>query len=95
MLHLWDTSELCCIRGLDRPQGSVRSLSFSWDGHFICCGTDEGSGIDIAHTETGEYVARLETKETVGVVAWHPHRYWLAYAGEPGLRVVGAAGGPL
>ncbi len=26
-------------------------------------------------------------------VAWHPHKYWLAYSGDPsGLKILGAAG---
>ena len=96
MLNLWDTAALVCARGLDKPAGGLKSLSFSWDGNFVVAGSDEGVGIDIAHVETGEYVHRVETTIPASCVAWHPSRYWLAYAGEPGgLKIVGAAGGQL
>ena len=74
--------------------GAVRSVSFSWDGAYVCGGGDEGSGIEIAHTETGEYVWKVETGTPTPCVAWHPSRYWLAYSGDSmGLKIVGAAGG--
>jgi THO complex subunit 3 len=96
MVNLFDTQELTCVRGLDRPVGSVRNVSFSWDGHFIVAGSDEGTGIDIAHAETGEYLHRVETNVSAQCVAWHPSRYWIAWAGEPGgLKIIGAAGGQL
>lgn len=96
MLNLWETRELTCTRGLDRPVGGVRNVSFSWDGKFVVAGCDEGTGIEVACAESGEYVVKLETSIAAQCVAWHPSRYWLAWAGEPGgLRIVGAAGGQL
>jgi len=76
--------------------GSVRSVGFSWDGAYVVGGSDEGNGLEIAHVETGEYVCRVETSAPALCVAWHPGRYWLAYSGDAmGLKIVGAAGGPL
>jgi len=49
-----------------------------------------------AHVETGEYIHTIPTAQPASCVAWHPNRYWLAYSGDPaGLKIVGAAGGPL
>lgn len=90
--------------------GPVRSVSFSFDGRYIVGGSDgsgatagpggsseKDDGLMIAHVETGEYVHTVETKGPASSVAWHPSRYWLAYAGEVGggLKILGAAGGAL
>ena len=74
----------------------MRAVSFSWDGSFVVGGSDEGSGIEVAHVETGEVVHTVPTGAPASCVAWHPGRYWLAYSGDPmGLKIVGAAGGAL
>lgn len=83
-------------------------MSFSFDGRYIVGGSEgsgatagvgggniDNEGLMIAHVESGEYIHTVETKAPASCVAWHPSRYWLAYAGElgGGLKVVGAAGG--
>ena len=74
----------------------MRALSFSWDGAYVVGASDEGTGLEIAHVETGEYVHSLVTTALAPCVAWHPSRYWLAYSGDSmGLKIVGAAGGSL
>ena len=74
----------------------MRGLSFSWDGSFLCGASDEGTGIELVHTETGEVVHTVSTGVAAPCVAWHPGRYWLAYSGDAmGLKIVGAAGGAL
>lgn len=74
----------------------MRSVGFSWDGAYVVGGGDEGTGLEIAHVETGEYVCRVETGAPPLFVAWHPSRYWLAYSGDAmGLKIVGAAGGSM
>jgi THO complex subunit 3 len=76
--------------------GSVRSVGFSWDGAYVVGGSDEGTGLEIAHVETGDVVVSLGTNAPATCVAWHPGRYWLAYSGDTmGLKIVGAAGGAL
>ena len=96
LMCLWDTTEWVCRRALDRTVGGVRQVSFSWDGGYVVAGSEEGSGLDIAHVESGEYVHTIPTMSPVVCVAWHPRRYWLAYSGDPGgLKIVGAAGGQL
>lgn len=96
LICLWDTTEWVCRRTLDKMTGPVKNLSFSWDGGYIVGGSDEGDGLEIAHVETGEYVATIPTQGSPVCVAWHPSRYWLAYSENPGgLKIVGAAGGQL
>ena len=93
MINLWDTTEWVCKRVLDQAVGTVRQVSFSWDGGYIAVGSEEGTGLDVAHVETGEYVHTVPTQAPAVCVAWHPNRYWLAYSGDPGgLKIVGAAG---
>lgn len=69
--------------------GPVRSISFSCDGSYIVGGSDEGNGLEIAHTETGEYVHSLKTSGPCPVVAWHPNRYHLAYTDLGSLKIIG------
>ena len=77
--------------------GAVKSVSFSFDGGFVVGGSDEGAGLEVVHVETGEVVGKVETMGGGGgVVAWHPGRYWIGWAGEgSGLRILGPAGGSL
>ncbi|KAL8966907.1 MAG: hypothetical protein Q9197_005723 [Variospora fuerteventurae] len=97
LISLYDTHDWICRRTLSSLSGSVKTVSFSWDGSYIIGGSDEGTGIDIAHAETGEIVARIETSMPAPCVSWHPNgKYWIAYSGDPaGLKIVGAAGGGL
>ncbi|CZT01629.1 probable THO complex subunit 3 [Rhynchosporium agropyri] len=89
IIALWDTTNWICQRTLIDMTGPVRSISFSFDGSFIVGGSEEGSGLEIAHTETGEYVHSIKTAGACPVVAWHPSRYWLAYTDVGGLRIIG------
>jgi THO complex subunit 3 len=69
--------------------GPVRSISFSFDGSYIVGGSEEGSGLEIAHVEAGEYVYSAKTSSPCPAVAWHPSRYHLAYIEHSGLKIVG------
>ncbi|KAF2089069.1 WD40 repeat-like protein [Saccharata proteae CBS 121410] len=94
LITLWDSTDWICQRTLGAMTGPVRSVSFSHDGSYIVGGSDEGTGLDIAHVETGEYVHRVETNFSAPCVQWHPSRYVLAYSGDPtGLKIVGGIGG--
>ncbi|KAI9851448.1 MAG: hypothetical protein M1838_003637 [Thelocarpon superellum] len=91
LVSLWDTWEWIPRHGLAAMTGPVRSVSFTFDGAYVCGGGDEGLGIDVAHVDTGEYVHTVPTAHPAACVAWHPARYWLAYSGDPmGLKIVGA-----
>ncbi|KAF1817089.1 WD40 repeat-like protein [Eremomyces bilateralis CBS 781.70] len=91
LISLWDTTDMICKRTLPSCVGPVKSVSFSFDGSYIVGGSDEGNTIDIAHTETGEYVHSFDTQGGNQCVAWHPRSYVLAYSCESplGFRVVG------
>ncbi|KAF2762057.1 THO complex subunit 3 [Pseudovirgaria hyperparasitica] len=91
LITLWDTQDWVCVRKLDRSVGPVTSVSFSFDGSYVVGGSDEGTGLDIAHAETGEYVHSIDTNWPSPCVQWHPHRYVLAYTSDSGLRIIGAS----
>lgn len=95
VVSVWDTKEWICQRTLRNMESPVRNLSISFDGAYICAGSDEPGAvnIDIANLDTGEHVYTVPTSHPVPNVAWHPNKYWLAYSGDPlGLKIVGAAG---
>jgi THO complex subunit 3 len=89
IIALWDTSDWICQRTVIDMTGPVRSISFSFDGSYIVGGSDEGNGLEIAHTETGEHVHTVKTTGPCPVVAWHPSRYVLAYTDLGSLKIVG------
>ncbi|KAI9816422.1 MAG: hypothetical protein M1832_005089 [Thelocarpon impressellum] len=92
LISLWKTDGMWPQNGLPNMVGPVRSVSFTWDGAYVCGGSDEGTGIEIAHVDSIDYVYTLPTAHPAPYVAWHPHRYWLAYSGDPsGLKIVGPA----
>jgi len=75
--------------------GPVRSISFSFDGSYIVGGSDEGAGLEIAHTDTGDYVHSAKTAGPCPIVAWHPTRYVLAYADVGTLKIIGVTSSQL
>ncbi|CAF9943646.1 MAG: hypothetical protein ALECFALPRED_000854 [Alectoria fallacina] len=98
LISLYDTTDWVCKRTLTNLTGAVKSVGFSFDGSFVVGGSDEGNVLEVAHTESGEYVGKVDIGASggCGVVAWHPGRYWIAWAGEgAGLKILGAAGGQL
>lgn len=89
IIALWDTTDWICQRTLIDMVGPVRSISFSFDGSYIVGGSDEGTGLEIAHVETGENVYTVKTSSSSPVVAWHPSKYLLAYTDLGSLRIIG------
>ncbi|KAF2189433.1 WD40 repeat-like protein [Zopfia rhizophila CBS 207.26] len=88
LVSLWDTQEWMCVRTLDKIEGPVKSVDFSFDGSYVVGGSDEDNKLHIAHTETGEYVYTIDTIHPAAYVAWHPCRYVLAYSAEAqGLKI--------
>ena len=91
LISLWDTNDWICRRTVSNPTfGSVKGLSWSWDGRYLVgasedvssgdgAGTGSG-GLEIYHAETGDAVFTVPTG-TAGIpaVEWHPHRYCLAH----------------
>jgi len=94
VIALYDTKDWICQRTLIDMTGPVRSISFSFDGSYIVGGSDEGSALEIAHTETGETVHSVKTGGPSPVVAWHPFKYMLAYADSGSLKIIGGGGEP-
>lgn len=109
MISLWDTVEWVCKRTVSNPNsGSIRGLSWSWDGRYIVGATEDngpsgagggggGGGQEVYHAESGEVV---HTIPTAPAVEWHPSQYVLAYTeiddkrkGGSSLKIVGAVGG--
>ncbi|KAF9869804.1 tho complex subunit 3 [Colletotrichum karsti] len=89
IISLWDTADWICQRTITSMVGPVRSISFTFDGNFLVGGSDEGSGLDIRHVESGDQVYTLKTAGPCPVVAWAPTRYCLAYSDLGILRIVG------
>lgn len=96
LISLWDTTSWLCTNTLTAHASSVRDLSFSYDGNYLICGSgtdarDGSSGIEVYHVDSGDVVHTVDTKNPVTQAAFHPSRYWMAYAGDPGgLHIVGA-----
>lgn len=65
------------------------TTGFTFDGSFVVGGSDEGSGLEVTHAETGEKVHTFRTAGSCPVVAWAPTRYWLAYSDLGVLRIAG------
>lgn len=47
VVGIWDTSEWICTRTLRGMEAPVKSVSFSYDGSYICAGSDEKESHDI------------------------------------------------
>ena len=95
IITLWDTTSWHCSHALTAHTSAIRDLSFSFDGAYIIAGSgsdarDGGKHIEIYHADTGDVVHNIETTHAVTTVAFHPHKYWIAYAGDAGgLKVFG------
>ncbi|KAH9820286.1 THO complex subunit 3-like, partial [Teratosphaeria destructans] len=100
-ISLWDTTTWFCSGTLNAPSQltSVKDMSFSFDGQYLVAGSgsearDGLPGLNVYHVDSGEVALTVETANCPSFVAWHPSRYWVAYAGDPGgLKVVGAGSG--
>jgi THO complex subunit 3 len=63
---------------------------FTWDGYYVVGGSDEGTGIECYHCESGERVHTFKTASPSPVVSWAPTRYHLAYSDLGQLRIIAA-----
>ncbi|EME49451.1 hypothetical protein DOTSEDRAFT_163835 [Dothistroma septosporum NZE10] len=102
IINLYNTTTWLCDHALMDHTNAVRDLSFSFDGNYLVAGSgttdvkDGDKGINIYHVDTGAMVHKVETTNVVTFVAWHPHRYAVAYGGDPGgLKIVGALTDPV
>jgi len=79
LVSLWDINELACQRVFTRMDWPVRTISFSHDGQLLASASEDLI-IDIAFIETGDKIADISVDAATFTVAWHPSRYFLAYA---------------
>jgi len=89
IVALFDTKDWLCQRTITRIPGPVRSISFTWDGSYVVGGSEDGSGLEVVHGDTGEYIHTIKTAGPCEAVAWAPTRYWLAYSDLGILRIIG------
>ncbi|KAK0612932.1 WD40-repeat-containing domain protein [Bombardia bombarda] len=91
-ISLFDTKDWICHRTITRITGTVKSISFTFDGSYVVGGCDEGSGLEVTHTESGEHVHTFKTAGPCEAVAWAPTKYCLAYGDVGVLRIIGLDG---
>ncbi|KAF2484422.1 WD40-repeat-containing domain protein [Neohortaea acidophila] len=95
LITIWDTYDWHCAHMLVGHGSPVRDLSFSFDGTYLITGSGQDaregtSGMEVYHVDTGDVAHVVDTVNPVSVSAWHPLRYWIAYAGDAGgLKIVG------
>lgn len=93
LVGIWEVSTMVCVETINRLDWPVRSLAYSHDG-LLLAAASEDPFIDISfHPPTraselmggeggGALVAKLPVAAPINALAWHPHRYALAYAGD-------------
>ncbi|KAK1757601.1 THO complex subunit 3 [Echria macrotheca] len=89
IVALFDTKDWLCQRTFSQMEGSVRSISFTYDGCYLVAGCEDNSGVHVFHTESGDVVHTFKTAGHSEAVAWAPTRYCLAYSDLGILRIVG------
>lgn len=47
VVSIWDTDDWFCQKTLRSMETPIRSLSYSFDGAYICAGSDEPGGVNI------------------------------------------------
>ncbi|EGY18499.1 hypothetical protein VD0002_g8835 [Verticillium dahliae] len=89
IIALWDTTNWICQNTVTTSVGPVRSISFTFDGSYCVGGSEQGAGLDVFHTETGDTIHTIKTSDPSPVVAWAPTRYYLAFIDQNALRIAG------
>ncbi|OZJ06344.1 hypothetical protein BZG36_00714 [Bifiguratus adelaidae] len=85
LMTLWDLRDWTCIRTFGELDYPVRTISFSYDGEFLASASEDLS-IEISHVDSGKSVHKIACHASMNVVAWHPSKYLLAYAGDEEAR---------
>eukprot|EP01135_Chromosphaera_perkinsii_P001325 Nk52_evm52s164 gene=Nk52_evmTU52s164 len=81
IVTIWDLSEMCCIRTIDRLNWPVRTCRFSFDGKMLASGSEDNF-IDVCDVLTGEQLFHIPVWGALNTLAWHPSQYLVAYAGD-------------
>ncbi|KAK0672824.1 WD40-repeat-containing domain protein [Cercophora samala] len=89
IISLFDTQDWICKRTNTRIVGPVKSISFTFDGRYVVGGCEDGPGLDVTQTETGEHIHTFKTAGPCHALAWAPTRYCLAYSDLGILRIIG------
>ncbi|KAK9368341.1 WD40-repeat-containing domain protein [Lipomyces kononenkoae] len=92
LVSIWDVQELVCVRTFAKFSQAVKCISISFDGAYMAISVEGVEPIEIVHVETGEclYSVPRSSPFHVPALEWHPTKYWLAYAGDPGgLKILG------
>ncbi|KUL91260.1 hypothetical protein ZTR_01740 [Talaromyces verruculosus] len=79
LISLWDTTDWVCRRTVSSEGGgTIRGVSWSFDGRFLCGSSEEvgPNGLEIFHAETGDSVHKIAASAGVPAVAWHPTSSW-------------------
>jgi len=88
LVHVWNATELVCLRSFPRLDDSIRALSFSHDSALIAFGGKD-TRFEVADVETGERVHLLELTDETLAIAFHPTAPVLAYAAAEKGRTLG------
>nr|POE47666.1 wd repeat-containing protein aac3 [Quercus suber] len=96
LVSVWDTSSWHCSHTVSTLKGSIRDLSFSFDGTYLVTGHAGDAkelgekNLEVVHVDLGEVVHTIDTIHPVSLVAFHPLRYHIAYTGDGGgMKIVG------
>ncbi|KAK4673581.1 hypothetical protein QC763_113840 [Podospora pseudopauciseta] len=89
IMSLFETQDWICKRTNTRIVGPVKSISFTFDGRYVVGACEDGPGLDVTHTETGEHIHTFKTAGPCHALAWAPTRYCLAYSDLGILRIIG------
>jgi WD40 repeat protein len=88
VVHLWNATELVCIRSFPRLEDSIRALSFSSDSSLLAYGGKDPR-LEIADVDTGARVHLIELTDECLAIAFHPSLPVLAYSTAEKGRVLG------
>ncbi|KAK9718815.1 hypothetical protein K7432_005197, partial [Basidiobolus ranarum] len=81
LVTLWDLEEFVCVRSFDSLDWPVRTISFSYDGKYLASASED-LVIDVSEVETGESIHKIPCNAATNTIAWHPSKYYLAFAGD-------------
>ena len=85
-MSLWDSSEVACVRTIDKADSQIRGVSFSFSGEHlaVACGDKDESNktLDIFRVTDGARIRSVPVRESCSVnyVAWAPQSMVLAFA---------------
>lgn len=80
-VSVWCLKTLACLVTYNQLSSPVRALSFSFDGQFLACAS-ENDFIDICDSQTGNTIHQVECTKPVNSIAWHPSRHLLGFSAD-------------